>query len=47
MSSASDVEIVVLGKGIGESVVVRIRGEWIIVDSFMVPDTDRSFRPAP
>lgn len=46
MSAAtSDVEIVVLGKGIGESVLLRLDDEWVIIDSFRDPSGDR--RPAP
>lgn len=31
-------EVVVLGKGIGESVLARVGGDWVIIDSFMTPD---------
>lgn len=39
MTDVDDVvEVVVLGKGIGESVLVSLRlGEWVIVDSFRTP----------
>jgi beta-lactamase superfamily II metal-dependent hydrolase len=39
----NDVEIVVLGKGVGESVLVRLGSEWLILDSFRA----ESGRPAP
>lgn len=42
------VEVVVLGKGVGESVLVRVGDEWTIIDSFEVAAPDVSGRvPAP
>ncbi len=42
------VEVVVLGKGVGESVLVRVGEEWTVIDSFMVDSPDRPGRaPAP
>lgn len=40
------VEVVVLGKGIGESVLVRLADEWVIVDSFRAAG-ERGNPPAP
>lgn len=34
MSKDPSVEIIVLGKGVGESVLVRVGDQWVIVDSF-------------
>jgi beta-lactamase superfamily II metal-dependent hydrolase len=42
------VEVVVLGKGVGESVLVRVGEEWTVIDSFEVDRIDGSGRaPAP
>jgi hypothetical protein len=42
------VEVVVLGKGVGESVLVRVGAEWTVIDSFLLDRVDgRSRAPAP
>lgn len=42
------VEVVVLGKGVGESVLVRVGEEWTVIDSFVVESPDGTGRaPAP
>lgn len=48
MAHDRPVEVVVLGKGVGESVLVRVGEEWTVIDSFEVDRTDGNGRvPAP
>ena len=41
------VEVAVLGKGVGESIVLRLDDKWVIVDSFKERSANGRFRPAP
>lgn len=48
MTDDRSVEVVVLGKGVGESVLVRVGEEWTVIDSFEVDRPDGTGRaPAP